>query len=338
MIYFKKKNPVVLKGSFNSNLFIVTVVSVDTSKAEIIKSSSSVDTDLCTPNTLLFYKEVRTDTKYSAVKNAHVLRDASAELAFLKQASGCEFIVKLAAEIDLGVKGVGLVLELAHCNFQEMYMKTDSSGIASVISPGLFGGRDNYVNFLRVIEVFLTRVATFLEQQSLVYCDWKFENILCFHSDVNAKNLLFKLSDFGSVLTADTPIVNPNNVNQLYSSPTFAKANREIVPTYADDHVSMCYMFYKLNHKRFPWEQDYNLSATPSADEIDFILVFTAFMKTCPLFKLKTHDVIYWPSGKIFQALGAARSGVGSGGGSDEEFILPRKRTSAPFKLKRLSN
>lgn len=345
MIYFEKISVPTLKGTFNSNLFIVSAIddssAPDDNNCNGFLKSTVYNKQLCKSSARLFYKEIRTDTGYSAIKNAHVLRDATAELAFLRQASGCEFIIQLAAEIDLGVSGLGLVLELAHCNFHELYMKTDASGIARVISLKLFGGRDNYVNFLRVFEGFLTNVAAFLKQRALVYCDWKFENILCFHQNVNElRDLRFKLSDFGSVLTADTPMLNPNNINQLYSSPTFAKANKEIIPTHHDDCVSICYMFYKLNCKQFPWEQDYNLSPAPTQDDIDFILVFTAFLKTCPLFKLKTtsSDMIYWPSGDIFSALEQidnGQAGVYHANGEANAILLPKKRAICAVRQKR---
>lgn len=305
-MFFLKTNPIALQGTFNSNLFIV--IAVDASSAptqDLILKPAGEPTIACQEGQTFFYKEVRTDKTYSATKNAHVLRDARAELSILKRASTddnvCAYVVKLIAEIDLGMCGVGLVLEMAHCNFQQMYMKV-SNGIAQVLATSVFGGRDNYLVFLRTVADFFIKVATYLQDQSLVYCDWKFENILCFHTNILTTTPVLKLSDFGSALTANTPIANPNNVNQLYSSPTFSRANTEIIPSFVDDHISICYLFYKLNHQRLPWELDYNVPVPATNDTVEFIMALTSFMKSHPLFRIKTtgDNIMMWPDHKIF--------------------------------------
>jgi serine/threonine protein kinase len=274
------------------------------------------------PGATLFYKEVRTDETSSAEKNTHVKQEAATELAVLncaRQAAGAsEFIVRLAAEIDMGISGVGLVLELAHCDFRDMYFSSNVDKELVLLPRDKFGGAANVLTFLKTLERFFTQVADYLRKQSLVYCDWKFENILCFHTTPVAVNYHFKLTDFGAALAANVSVTNPNNTNPMFASPSFARANPTIRPTFSDDYKSISYMFYKLNYKRLPWEINYNVSKLDEA-MLNSIIAHTGFLKTWLPTQLNIYDasLTYWPArtNEIFHVLAASA-----------QYTLPKKR------------
>lgn len=241
----------------------------------------------------LFYKEVISGASYDAKKNGHVLRDGIVELDILKQVREGDAVVALIAYVNMGLRGIGIVLEPARANFSEMYFA---------------GG--NYVpaaDFLIVCETFFKNVLDFLERQKIVYCDWKFENILCFHPTRTtvAADVRLKLADFGSALPAGVPVPNPRNVNQMFGAPTFAHSVETVVPAHSDDHVSVCYLFYKLNGVRLPWELAYEFrDQAPTQAELTEMICFSNFLKIYKLVGIcKASDLTHWPQDARFGAV-----------------------------------
>lgn len=140
---------------------------------------------------------------------------------------------------------------------------------------------------------FFIAVLTFLETEKIVYCDWKFENILVFDEKMESPSAL-KLCDFGAIQNDGVKVLNPQNCNPLFSSPYLTTCQTTITPSCRDDWISVCYLFYKLNGKILPWEHLQNI---PNKD---FIFTTVLYQKTSPAYKLDFENTIYWPDQKYF--------------------------------------
>lgn len=277
--------------SFNSSLYVVSLTKDPTDNK--VTECYTLEEDKH-----FFLKEMIAGKQCSPEKNSRVINDAQTEVCFLREALQKKvnsFIVELIGTIDYGITNRGIILELAQCNFNDMYFEKTGS----LITHDQFGGHAAYIKFLKHMETFFINVLEFLKASSLVYCDWKFDNILCFH--INPKDdPQIKLSDFGSVLSANIATVNPHNINQLYCSPNLASCQKYITPQYSDDYKSVSFLFYKLNGKRLPWEIEYNVQV---AGDVTGVLALTTLLKVMDLTKLKFKGLPYWPSDPIFNVL-----------------------------------
>lgn len=289
-------------GQFGSNLFIVRAVlktKAPNNTFYLPSNSQELEEDK-----YYFYKEIVYDASGSAARNSRINNDAIVELQMLRAAKERNFnmIVRLITQIDLGVgRGFGIILELAKASLFQMYFNSKTREILPVKN---FGSQENYIAFLHHMEMFFVSILNFLQSIEMVYCDWKPENILCFHDriDCDTLSLRFKLADFGSAQRANVPIQNPKNVNQLFGSKSFAPFIELVTPQFKDDWISVCYLFYKLNGLKLPWELNYtNMPAQPTENDLNFVFSLTAFFKTHPLFNLNpTQYAVYWPSQKYF--------------------------------------
>lgn len=159
-------------------------------------------------------------------------------------------------------------------------------------------GSDEHKQFLRHVEKFFLGILAHLHKTlKRVYCDWKFDNILCIEEN-GAKFPRLKLTDFSSVQQNEIDIINPKNCNQLFTPLTLCGVLPKTCPVYKDDYKSVCYLMYKLNGKILPWE---NLSELPIIN--DFHYLTCAMLKNSQLFPIPTKQLVYWPSSYPFSYL-----------------------------------
>lgn len=182
-------------------------------------------------------------------------------------------------------------------------------------------GSIEHRQFLKHVEKFFIGVLAHLHKTlKRVYCDWKFDNILCFE-DVNDANNSnhdgnkskavtaaaaaavsqfprLKLTDFSSVQQNKIDIINPKNCNQLFTPLTLCGALTSICPVFEDDYKSVCYLMYKLNGKTLPWE---NLSVPTIINEFHYLTC--ALLKNSAEFPLSLDSLVYWPTSYPFTFL-----------------------------------
>ncbi|TXH07019.1 MAG: protein kinase family protein [Candidatus Moraniibacteriota bacterium] len=154
-------------------------------------------------------------------------------------------------------------------------------------------GSDAHIRFLRdCCEPFFREALQFMHHTvKRVYCDWKFDNILCFDGQAGPFPRL-KLADFSSVQQIGRPIVNPKNCNQAYTPPTLCAELDKICPCPEDDYVSVRYLFAKLNGLQLSWE-----AVARTIDEMTSVhYIMIALLKTELFTPFDVEKTIYWPA------------------------------------------
>lgn len=215
-----------------------------------------------------------------------------------------DFLVMLLANVSsIDSYHNGMVIEKA-----QMDSKTFLSKIEKELDFHL------KLQLIELFSLFFEQVLNFLENENLVYGDWKFDNILCFFEiDVDDKtnnyliyllknrNIKIKLTDFGSIMKNNSTIENKNNINIIYGSSSFSNIFKTIYPTFKDDWISVCYMMYEIvEGKQLPWSM--MCSDIDNINEIDDIKIEIDNLKTNPLIFLKVNEQL-WPNGKHFKFL-----------------------------------
>ena len=150
--------------------------------------------------------------------------------------------------------------------------------------------------YLEEIVVFFTTVVNFLLKNKIVYCDWKFENIMVFYADTSAIQL--KLADFGSVQVEGERLKNVSNINAYFTSPNLCKTFVEICPRVFDDCKSICYLFCILNKIELPW---HHMCTHTSNVKINVILATITNMKyQTKEYFIDTSKAIVWPNFELY--------------------------------------
>lgn len=215
--------------------------------------------------------------KEAVLKTSSDVASLFTEIQFLKKALDDKknaFIVKILGDLfdssEIFRRENGYCMERAMFSLDSFLFESNYRVKQSFISNG---NQDEYRNFLKRCERFFTNCLDYLKQKRIVYCDWKFENILCFATPTTTtlglastsssqtpkqilNNLHLKLADFGSIQSFNTPIKNPQNINIVFTSPNLSPVLNEICPIYKDDCKSVCYMFFILNNEKLPWLHD----------------------------------------------------------------------------------
>lgn len=197
------------------------------------------------------------------------------------------FIVKLVGTIEnTFANDCGIIMEMAKSDAQSFL---DDHRAKSL----------DCVYLLRRFEQFFFKVLSFLESSGVVYCDWKFENILIFDDTLETLDAI-KLCDFGAIQRDGVKILNPQNYNPFFSSPFLD--GESITPRFRDDWISVCYLFYKLNEKDLPWET-LSVQQICPAQDTKAILETVRFLKVFKLTQLDLKSNIkYWPkNNKYFE-------------------------------------
>lgn len=288
-------------GSFNCKLSIIRLVKnasslpTSTNVVNYIREKYEDDVDMLDENMHYFMKVIKIDPKIpNPSRNSRILTDARIERDVLLKARRDDknnFIVKLIAFCDVDETPSAtssLVLELANGNFLETFMQIRHS----VCELKHQTNQKTHQQLLIAFTQFLINVLDYLESIGVVYCDWKFENILCFSS---SNNEIFKLSDFGSCQTENVEIDHPKNINQVYCSPNFYINNKTITPTHYDDCLSASYLLFKVNGRRLAWEIEFD-----PPFNLERITTLVNALKIMPETRLKVNhpinkELIYWP-------------------------------------------
>lgn len=225
------------------------------------------------------YSEICEDIEY-VLKCGRPKRNGlveSKEIKILESALAAnagQFIVKIIASIEnIFANNCGLVMEKAECDLQYY--------LDHLAEP-----TNQREDFFKRFEAFFTNVLNFLKSESVVYCDWKFENILVFNKCLAAPDSI-KLCDFGSIQHAGTEIKNPKNFNVMFTSPYLSKD--VITPCFKDDWISACFMFYKLNGQILPWE------ITTAGQNKALVYDQVLFLKISDTSSIDLNKCIYWP-------------------------------------------
>ena len=226
-------------GSFNCKLQTISLRKQTNANSLNIQffDTNEVD-DLIQTKNILVLKEINLNPMPGdANRNSRVFIDAANEIDFLKNArkDGKNFIVKFIGEFNNVNEqnitiGKSIILEKAQCNLLEMYFEEVDSvymlkarkQFESADSSKRNSTSENYHVFLKTTCEFFQTVLEYLKSKGIVYCDWKLENILCFHERPSDVPIL-KLADFGSCQKANVEINHPKNINPIYSSPSFCQ-------------------------------------------------------------------------------------------------------------------
>lgn len=220
------------------------------------------------------------------------------ELEVLKLGASSKHVVHLIASAVTPTK-VQIVLELLPSTMQDEYF---FSGLAEerLIGSNNVGCAEHKA-FLRHFAQFIKSVLAFLHTDiKRIYCDWKFDNILCDKRPRTTQDLaaeqwnhvpVLKLADFGSVQKIGQEIANPRNCNQLYTPHTLCASLPTILPLVTDDLVSVSYLTYKLNGFRLPWE---DVISCISDNILPIHYYIIAALKT-DFFALHIDKCFFWP-------------------------------------------
>ena len=203
--------------------------------------------------------------------------------------NNCNCIVELVAS-HVSPKNIHIILELASGTMQSRYF---SSG--ELVLNHRIVGADAHRKFLEeCCAPFFKNALHFLHRVVCrVYCDWKFDNILCFDTADGSFPQL-KLADFSSAQQIDKSIENPKNCNQAFTPASLCSELKTICPCIEDDYASVRYLFAKLNGLQLSWEQ---VGATiPSSGMTSFHYIVIALLKTRLFNPIDTSKCIYWPS------------------------------------------
>ena len=124
------------------------------------------------------------ETRPRKIKSLITLNDdlnryiKSSEIEFLKRAKEKNvnsFIVMIVADrIDIFEMNNIIILEMSNSTLGDYCFDKNSTTIKKKHSI------ENYIEFLKQMHLFFINVANFLYDEGVVYCDWKFENILIF--------------------------------------------------------------------------------------------------------------------------------------------------------------
>lgn len=201
-------------------------------------------------------------------------------------------IVELVAS-SVSLKNIHIIMELAtEGTMQSRYFSTGKL----VLDNAAAIGSDLHAKFLReCCAPFFKNALSFLHTiVGRVYCDWKFDNILCFEgaSKSNAWPRL-KLTDFGAAQQIGKAIANPKKCNQAYTPITLCSELDMIVPRIEDDYDSVRFLFMKLNGQTLSWESVAETFPPPSKITSLHYLVI-ALLKS-DLFEFDQSKCIYWP-------------------------------------------
>jgi hypothetical protein len=229
----------------------------------------------------------------------------NSEIELLKKAKTKNFnnlIVEIIADY-IGVFDIDnrIVLEMSSCTMQDYFFEP----LSYKLKKKNFISLNEYKGFLEYMACnFFKEILNFLIKENIVYCDWKFDNILVFASNNNDDKCIYgdikniKLTDFGSVLKNRLKIKNINNINIYFSSPYLSKIFEHITPTHFDDCKAVSYLLYKLNGKNLPWQ---NISLNIVDKKISKETMRQSYIEITHqkidrnIYYLKTDDLLYWP-------------------------------------------
>lgn len=208
------------------------------------------------------------------------------ELEILRAARDhSDYIVELVAS-HVSPKSIHIILEMASGTMHSRYFPAG----ALVLDGGAAVGSDAHLSFLKeCCAPFFERALSFLHDVvARAYCDWKFENILCF--DIGAAHPRLKLADFGAAQQLDKTIPNPKNFNQAYTPATLCAELETVTPCKDDDYACVSNLFVKLNGLQLPWE-----AVAATITEMTSLHYLTIALLKTSLFKFDSSKCLYWP-------------------------------------------
>lgn len=231
----------------------------------------------------------------SVIKTSHTAQcSVRRELNCLKSIGDTNiYIVRLLAYHEGIVNtDVAITIEKGICNLAE-YMLNDNL----TVIPRISHDTNLHVWILKYIVEMFNSLSEFFVSKSIVYCDWKPENIVLFDKDYNMR---LKLIDFESVMANGITYDSPRIVNPIFGSPNLCNLHKECTPTFEDDKKSMCYLFCVLNNITLPWS---SICINPMVERkggkraYDMGLCMILQQKTfSEWFHINTENAVYWPT------------------------------------------
>ena len=217
------------------------------------------------------------------------------ELEILRMANRTgqsNIVIELVAS-SVSLKNIHIIMELAsEGTMRSRYFPNGTL----VLDNSATIGSDQHVKFLReCCAPFFKNILSFLHTiVGRVYCDWKFDNILCCsNNDTKSAWPRLKLTDFGAAQQIGKAIVNPKKFNQAYTPITLCSELDMIVPRIEDDYDSVRFLFIKLNGQTLSWE---SVAETfPSPPKITSLHYLVIALLKSDLFVFDPSKCIYWP-------------------------------------------